>query len=1030
MESEMKFTDIFIRKPVLASVVSLLILVLGLASISKLPLRQYPEMQNTTITVTTIYPGASADVVQGFITTPMSQSVGSADGIDYLEATSAAGSSTITAHIKLNYDPNAALTNITGKVDSVLDQLPPGSQSPTITKETGQSFPDLIMGFTANTMTPEQITAYIQNVVIPKLNSVGGISNVVVYGAKTYAMRIWLDPNKMALLGVTPQDIQTALQNNNIQSAPGQLKQPYLYTDLQAETDLHTADQFNNMVVKNAGNHIIRIQDIGHAELGAQDYDSQVYYNGNQAVFAGIQSAPDANPLSVVNGVIKALPEIEASFPPGLKAEVVHDSTQYIRASIKEVIETIIEATLIVIVIIYLFLGSLRAVLIPVVAIPLSLIGVCFLMMAMGFSLNLLTLLAMVLAIGLVVDDAIVVLENIYRHVEEGLTPFQAAIKGAREIAGPVMVMTTTLAAVFAPIGFIGGLTGALFGEFAFTLAAAVIISGIVALTFSPMLCSKVINADLLQKPFIQKIDKVFHSLKIRYHRRLNAVLNYRPLVLIVAAVVLTSCYFLFSGAQKELAPTEDQGFIGLFATAPSSANLAYVQKYNAGLQAVFNSFPEMDHSFLVDGMQGPNTVFGGMILKNWSERKRSQMEIAPLMQNQLNNIPGLQAYGFQMPPLPGVDFGLPLQFVVTTTESQQALYQVMQDFEAKAQASGMFLFLNSSLRFDKPQVQIVVDQDKAAALGIQMSEISSALNTMFGGNLVNYFSQSGYSYQVIPQVPDDWRRNVQQLQTVNIATANGEMVPLSTIVSFNNTTEPSSLYQFQQLNAATLEGMLKPGISMGQGLSYLQNLASQTLPQSMSVNYSGQSRQFMQEGDVLLYAFLLAIIIIFLVLSAQFESFKDPLIVLVSVPMSICGALIPLFLGLATINIYTEIGLITLIGLISKHGILMVEFANRLQEEKGLSIREAIEEAAATRLRPILMTTFCMVFGILPLLLARGAGAVSRFDVGLVITAGMIIGTCFTLFVVPAIYTYIAEDRVEALRKKAEKQVMPSDNT
>jgi multidrug efflux pump len=728
----------------------------------------------------------------------------------------------------------------------------------------------------------------------------------------------------------------------------------------------------------------------------------------------------------VVNSIEKALPGIKASFPPGLQAQVVHDSTQYIRASIQEVIETIVAATLIVIIVIYLFLGTLRAVLIPVVAIPLSLIGVCFLMLAMGFSLNLLTLLAMVLAIGLVVDDAVVVLENIYRHIEQGLTPFQAAIKGAREIAGPVIVMTTTLAAVFAPIGFIGGLTGALFGEFAFTLAASVIISGIVALTFSPMLCSKVLSAELLKGQFVQKIDKVFHSLKERYHRRLHAVLDYRSLVLIVAATVLSSCYFLYSGAQRELAPTEDQGFIGLFANAPSSANLDYVQKYNATLVKSFNSFPEMDHSFLVDGMQGPNTLFGGMILKSWGERKRSQMQITPILQNQLNMIPGLQAFAFQLPPLPGVDFGLPMQFVVTTTDSQQALYQVMQEFQDKAQASGMFLFLNSSLRFDKPQVEIAIDQDKAAALGISMSEISTALSTMLGGNLVNYFSQGGYSYQVIPQVPDDWRRNVQQLENINVETASGSTVPLSTVVSFSDATEPSSLYQFQQLNAATLEGMLKPGITLGQGLAYLQTLAKQTLPQSMSFDYSGQSRQYIQEGNVLMYAFLLAIVIIFLVLSAQFESFRDPLIVLVTVPMSICGALIPLFLGVATINIYTEIGLIALIGLISKHGILMVEFANRLQEEQGLSIREAIEQAAAIRLRPILMTTFCMVFGILPLLLARGAGAVSRFDVGLVIITGMVIGTCFTLFVVPTIYTYIAENRLEALRRKAEKQVMP----
>ncbi|MDO8953935.1 MAG: efflux RND transporter permease subunit [Gammaproteobacteria bacterium] len=1024
----MKFTDIFIKKPVLASVVSLLIVVMGLSAIAKLPLRQYPAMQNTTITITTDYPGASADVVQGFITTPLSQAVGSADGIDYLEATSSSSISTITAHIKLNYDPNAALTNITGKVDSVINQLPTGSQSPVIDKETGQTFPDLIMGFTATTMSPEQITAYIQNVVMPKLYSVGGISNIVVYGAKTYAMRIWLNPQKMALLGVSPQDVQSALQTNNIQSAPGQLKQPYMYTDIQAQTDLHTVAQFDNLVIKNAKGHLIRVQDIGYAEMGSQSYDSQVYYNGKQAVFAGVSSAPGANPLTVVDGVIKALPGIKANFPPGLKVEVVHDSTQFIRVSIKEVIETIIAATLIVIIVIYLFLGSLRAVLIPVAAIPLSLIGVCFLMLMMGYSINLLTLLAMVLAIGLVVDDAVVVLENIYRHVEEGLTPFQAAIKGTREIAGPVMVMTTTLAAVFAPIGFVGGLTGALFGEFAFTLAAAVVISGIVALTFSPMLCSKVISADLLKGRFVQRIDKVFHNLKGRYHRRLQGVLDYRPLVLLVAVVVLSSCFFLFTGSQSELAPTEDQGFIGLFANAPSSANLPYVQQFNADLMKIFNDIPETDHSFIIDGMQGPNTVFGGIILTPWGQRHQTQMQITPLLQNQLNNIPGLQAFAFQMPPLPGVDFGLPLQFVITTTDSQQALFQVMQAFKAKAAQSGMFLFLNSSLQFDKPQIQISIDQNKAAALGISMSEIAASLNTMLGGNLVNYFSQGGYSYQVIPQVPDDWRRNVKQLQNINIPTSSGSLVPLSSIVSFSNATEPSSLYQFQQLNGATLEGMLKPGYTLGQGLAYLQGLAKETLPQNMSINYAGQSRQFVEEGDVLIYAFLLALIIIFLVLAAQFESFRDPLVVLVSVPLSICGALIPLYLGLATINIYTEIGLITLIGLISKHGILMVEFANRLQDEQGLSIREAIEQSAATRLRPILMTTFCMVFGILPLLLATGAGAVSRFDVGLVITAGMTIGTCFTLFVVPTMYTYIAEDRVAAAKRKAEKQVMPED--
>lgn len=1023
----MKFTDIFIKRPVLSTVVSLLILVLGLSSLFKLPLRQYPKMDNTTITVTTSYPGASADVVQGFVTTPLEKSIGSADGIDYLEAQSTLGSSVITAHIKLNYDPNAALTDITGKVNAVMSQLPQGTFSPVIDKETGQTMPDLILGFTSKTMSPEQISAYLNNVLSPSLNGVGGISQIEIFGNKTYAMRIWLDPQRMANLGVSPADVSKALVNNNVQATAGQLKSQYIYTDINLNSDLHDADQFNNLVVKNVGGRLIRIRDVGHAELGPQDYDSQVYFNGQQAVFVGIFSAPEANPLTVVDNVIKAFPGMQRTFPPGLEGKVVYNSTLFISASIDEVIQSIIEATLIVVLVIFLFLGALRSVMIPVITIPLSLVGVCFLMLAMNFSLNLLTLLAMVLAIGLVVDDAIVVLENIYRHLEEGKTPFQAAIIGAREIRGPVIVMTTTLAAVFAPIGFMGGLTGALFGEFAFTLAAAVIISGVIALTFSPMMCSKIISQNIMQARLVQRIDVLFGRLKQFYKLRLISVLEYRGIVLVIGATVLISCYFLFTETKKELAPTEDQSFLAVFANAPSAATLDYMKKFNPVLEKTLESFPETLDTFQIDGFPSTNGLFGGMILKPWGDRSRSQMQLYNILQGEISGITGLQAFAVQWPSLPGTSQGLPVQFVITSTGDHKPLALVVPELEQKAMQSGLFMFVTADLKYDRKELNISIDRAKAASLGIQMSDIANALSVNLSEGLVNYFSNGGYSFEVIPQVPDALRNFPDQLKNVNITTSSGQLVPLASLITYNYAPEPSVLYQFQQLNATTLQGMLMPGVTLQQGLQFLSTTADQILPRDMNYDYSGQSRQLMQEGDALVYAFLFALIVIFLVLSAQFESFRDPFIILVAVPMSICGALIPLFLGVATINIYTEIGLITLIGLISKHGILMVEFANKLQEQ-GYSIHDAIIESASIRLRPILMTTAAMVFGVMPLVLASGAGAVSRFDLGLVIACGMLIGTCFTLFVVPTMYTFLAKDRVAELQHKAETQVMPDE--
>ena len=1004
-----RFTDIFISRPVLATVISLLIFITGLVSMFIMPLQQYPTMDNTTITIVTSYPGANAADVQGYVTNPLAASIGSANGIDYMTSSTILGQSTITVYVKLNYDPNTAMTDITGKVNAVLSQLPQGTLAPTITKSTGQTFPDVIIGFNSTTLSPEQITAYITNVYTPKVEALGGISQVLAMGAQPYSMRIWLDSYRMTKLGVTPSQVMQALQNNNIQSQAGQLKSDYLYVPVQASTNVHLPEDFNKLVVANVHGAIVRIQDIGHADLGSQTYDSQVFYNGKPAVFAGIFVADGANPLSVVDNVVKHLPAMQVSFPPGLNAEVVYNSTDFIQASINEVITSIVEAGLIVIVVIFLFLGALRSVFIPVVTIPLSLVGVGFLMLVMGFSINLLTLLAMVLAIGLVVDDAIVVLENIYRHLEEGKTPFDAAIIGAREIANPVIVMTTTLAAVFAPIGFLGGMTGALFKEFAFTLAAAVIISGVIALTFSPMLCSKIIDHKILEGKLVKKIDKIFDKFKAMYHRRLLAVLTYRSIVLMVAAVVLASCAFFFMETKQELAPFEDQGFILVFGNAPTPANLNYLNKFNHQIGSILNHSEGVQSTFILDGYPNDNNILAGSIYKPWDQRSKTTMQIQPVLQKQMAMVPGIQLYSALLPPLPGPQ-GTPIVFVITGTAPQATIYNYAQQLINKAYTSGLFIFLNTDVLFNQPQTIVNIDRDKAALLGVSMADISNALGVMMSDAQANYFTLGGYSYQVIPQVYDSLRQKDAQLNQFYVKSAiSNQMLPLSTFVSFSSDVQPSTLNQFNQLNSVTIQGVLLPGVTIGQGLSYLTTQAGQMLPKEMNINYAQQSRQYIQEGNSMVYAFIFALIIIYLVLAAQFESFRDPFIVLVSVPMSICGALIPLYLGLATINIYSQVGLITLIGLISKHGILMVEFANKLQEQ-GASIHDAIVEAATTRLRPILMTTFAMVFGVVPLLVATGAGAVSRFNVGLVIASGMTVGTCFTLFVVPTMYTYIAK--------------------
>ena len=1029
----MKFTDIFIKRPVLSCVVSLLILVLGASAVFKLAVRQYPKMENTTITIQTLYPGANATDVQGFVTTVIAQSVGTSDGIDYMSANSAEGVSTVTVHLKLNYDGNKALTEITGKVSAVVSKLPTQTKSPTITKSTGQTMPDLILGFQSAHMTNEQVTAYINNVIRPKLNSLGGISQIKVWGAKDYAMRIWLNTKKMAALGVTPQEVNTALQANNVQATAGSLKNTYKSTNITLKTGLTSTDQFKNLVIKNLQGRIIRLKDVAEVELGTNDETTQVYFDGKPAIFGAIFSAPDANSLAVIDNVVKNIPSIQKDLPPSLKLSVVYNKTTNIKEAIDGVIRATIEAGIIIILVIFLFLGSVRSMLIPIVTVPLSLIGMCFLMHLLGYSLNLLTLLAMVLAIGLVVDDAIVVMENIYRHIEAGKTPFQAAIIGAREITGPIIVMTTTLVAVFSPIMLMGGLTGSLFKEFAFVLAGSVVVSGIIALTLSPMMCSMLITQQTLKRPMVQRVDAVFFKFKTVYHRALTALFNHRQSILLIAITVLCSCFFLFTNTKSELAPKEDQGFLFMMASGPSTSNLAYLQQYNDQIEKIFRTNKHVDHTFAIDGFPDPTGIMGGASF-HWGHRKTTVILSRQYM-TAMAAIPGLTVFVMPPPTLPGVADSM-IHLILTTTKDHVTLYNLMQDLVSKLKKTGDFVYVNSPLRYDKPELNIVINRDKAASLGITMSTIAQALNTMTGGNYINYFTMQGYSFQVIPQVLQKYRLNPTSLNQVQLTTQSGKLIPLSTIASYKNSVSPTSLDQFQQLNSAEIMLAPLPTVSQSEVLTKINAVLKTTLPKSIHHSYTGSIRQYLQEGNVLLYAFVLSIIIIFLVLSAQFESFRDPLIVLVSVPMSICGALLPLFIGSSlggqgglTINIYTEIGLIALIGLISKHGILIVQYANQLQVEKKMSISQAAIEAASIRLRPVLMTTLAMIFGVLPLIFATGAGAVSHFDIGIVIFFGMLIGTCFTLFVVPVIYSYIAEDKNAYNQKIAKIQVMPSED-
>ena len=1002
----MKFTDIFIHRPVLASVISMLLLVMGLRAVTSLEVREYPELSNTVVTVTTVYPGASSELVQGFITTPLQQAIAEARGIDFIVANSAQSVSTISVHMELNYDSNAAVAEIQAKVASQRGVLPGESQDPVINSTTGDQTALMYMVFTSDEMSISQVSDFLLRVVQPQLQAVPGVAKASTFGSGAFAMRIWLDPQRLVAHDVSAEQVARVLRENNFLAAVGQTKGTFVATNLSATTDVSTEADFRRLIVRRDEQTLVRLEDVARIELGAESYDSLSFFNGTPGTVVAIEPAPGANPLTVAKSIHETLVDIKRQLPSSLGVNIAYDASLYIEESIKEVFTTLFEAMAVVLLVIFLSLGSLRAAIVPAVAVPLSLVGGVFLMLLMGFSINLLTLLAMVLAIGLVVDDAIIVVENIHRHVQMGKRRMDAAITGAREIGLPIIAMTTTLIAVYAPIGFMGGLVGTLFTEFAFALAGTVLVSGIVALTLSPMLSSKVLNREGEPGRFEKQVERFFNWLANGYRHILNISLNFVPITMVFALAVLGSIYFLFTTTPSELAPVEDQSVMFMNLRLPQTSTIEYNEFYTKRLLEELKTVSEGKDTFL---FLGSNTTFGGFKLVPTTERERSVLEVLPDLQAAVNRVPGFQGAAFPRPSLPGSAGGLPVQFVITSAAGFDEMDGVANDMIAAGTRSGYFGFLQKSVEFSSPRTTLVINRDRAGDLGISMSDIARSLSTMMSEGYVNRFNLEGRSYKVIPQVERSARLDRNELKEYYLPTASGEQVSLAALVDFTDSVEPGSRSQFQQLNAITVEGTLAPGISLGAALGFLEAEAVRTFPAGYGYDFNGESRQYMEQGSALVITFFLALVVIYLVLAAQFESWRDPLIILVSVPMSIAGALIFLNLGFATINIYTQVGLITLIGLISKNGILIVEFANQLRATEGLDKREAIERASAIRLRPVLMTTVAMIMAMVPLLLASGPGAVSRFDIGLVIATGLGIGTLFTLFVLPAVYLVLS---------------------
>jgi multidrug efflux pump len=1033
----MKFTDLFIRRPVLAIVVNLVILIAGLQAVRSLNVRQYPDSQSAAIVVNTAYVGASAELVRGFITTPLERVIAAADGVDYIESESKQNLSTIKARLELNYDATRALAEISSKVDQVRSDLPPEAEVPILNIESAESqFASAYLSFSSDALKQNEITDYLVRVVQPRLSAVEGVQRADILGARTFAMRIWLEPDRMAALNVSPAQVRQALAANNYLSAVGQTKGSLVQVNLTANTDLRSVKEFEQLVVREQNGAVVRLRDVAKVALGAEDYDVAVNFSGKTAVFIGIWALPNANALDVLRRVTSEMDALQREIPEALEARVAYDATRYIENAIDEVVKTLGETLLIVVVVIFLFLGSLRSVLVPVVAIPVSLIGAVFLMQVFGFTVNLLTLLAVVLSVGLVVDDAIVVVENVERHLREGMRPLDAALRGARELVGPIISMTITLAAVYAPIAFQGGLTGALFREFALTLAGAVTISGVVALTLSPAMSAYLLKPGQEEKGLAGRINRGFDRLRATYAKHLDHALGARGAIYAAWIAVSVLAVLMFTQSPKELAPTEDQGVIFGIVNTPANSTLDQVMPSTKLVNDTLQSFPETNFTFQITF---PNGGFWGMAFDPWEERERTVFEVLPEVQGKVAAIPGVQTFPILPPALPGGGT-FPVEVVLASTAETSEILRFAEQLQAKAMESNMFAFPPIiDVKIDQPESRIEIDRDKVAELGLDLQTVGRDISAAVGGNFVNRFSIAGRSYKVIPQLVRTERLNAEQLRDIHVTGPDGRLIPLSSIATIEHGVTPRSLNRFQQLNAVKLSGVaFRP---LDEALGFLETEAAKILPKGYTLDYTGESRQLRTEGDKFLPAFLLAVVLIFLVLAAQFNSFRDPFVILAgSVPLGMFGALTLTFLKMpnpnmpfftdgwtTTLNVYSQVGLVTLVGLVSKNGILIVEFANKLQEG-GRSKIEAVREAAATRLRPILMTSTATVCGHFPLVLVTGAGAEARNSIGLVLVAGMAIGTAFTLFFVPAIYVLLAKDhRKAAARAAAAGEALPA---
>jgi len=1006
------FTDLFIRHPVLAVVVNLAIVLVGWRSLARLPVQQYPNIQSSSVVINTLYYGASAEAVRGFLTTPIERAVSAISGIDYVESTSRAGVSTVTVHLKLNQNSTAALAEVTARLQQVRSELPAEAEPPQVeVQRADRPYASFYLSFSSKQRDIPAITDWLSRTLQPQLATIAGVQRTDIVGGRPIAMRVWIDPDRLAAHNLSPGDIFAALRRNNYLAAVGQTKGNLVQVSLLANTDLRSTNEFENLIVTDRDGAVVRLSDVARVELGAEEADMIAKFNGEEAVYVGVWPTIGSNEIEVSHRLHAEIARITPTLPPDIQLRVAYDGTIFMQDALKEITKTLMETILIVGIVVFLFLGSIRTALVPLVAMPVSLIGAGVVMTAFGFSLNLLTILAIVLSVGLVVDDAIVVVENVERHVRLGKTRLEAALVGARELVGPIIAMTITLAAVYAPIGFQGGLTGSLFLEFAITLAAAVVVSGIVAVTLSPVMSSRFVHPEGQEGRLTKLVNHAFETVRNTYARLLDGALQMRPAIVAAAVLVMLAAWPLYRYSKRELAPVEDQSHISLFMQVPPDASLAANNRASLEVVKAITAFPEAKFMWSLTASWG---AFGGMVAKDWKERERSTAQLFPAVYGAVSQVPGVRVFPRLDPPLP-TPGSYDVELVLQSDAPPEQLLGTANAVVGAGWQSGKFLYVDTDLKVDLPEARVVIDRDQVADLGLDLASVGRELGTALGGGYVNRFNFFDRSYKVIPQIGDADRTTVGPLLDLKIKTPSGQLVPVSTFTHIESSTAPRTLNRFQQRNAVRVFGAVNPGVTKDEGLRVLENAAEGLHAPGLTLDYAGESRQIRREGGALTVTLGFAVILIYLVLAAQFRSFRDPLIVLLgSVPLAISGALIFSFLNLTTLNIYSQVGLITLVGLIAKNGILIVQFANTLQE-RGLAKIAALREATLTRLRPVLMTSAATVFGHFPLVLVSGPGSAARNSIGMVLVTGMSLGTIFTLFIVPVFYSLIAAEHKPA---------------